>query len=156
MDDHRGAYKMLSSEAIIVISQCVASSLLFALFALFHPHSHPRFPVPLSLQVPESACECMQLEVIPERAPFRESSRGGGSERGRSTIRLEDGPLTFWTCFECFRLSWRSWGLSRTLAVLFWILWGLPGALFGALGARFLSLFGVSVWSSRVFIIFGA
>ena len=50
-DDHRGAYKMLSSEAIIVISQCVASSLLFALFTLFHPRSHRRFPVPLSLQV---------------------------------------------------------------------------------------------------------
>ena len=43
---------MLSSEAIIVMSQCVASSLLFALFALFYPHSHRRFPEEIySLQV---------------------------------------------------------------------------------------------------------
>lgn len=42
----------------------LASSLLCALFTLFRSRSHRRFPVPLSLQVPESACSCRQLEVF--------------------------------------------------------------------------------------------
>ncbi len=59
----------------------------------------PSFPVPLvatgkyvHMCIPESACECMQLEVTNSRAPFRESSRGGESERGRYTTSLGEAP----------------------------------------------------------------
>ena len=47
----------------------LASSLLCALFTLFHSHPPPRFPVPLVstgifIYIPESACSCRQLEVV--------------------------------------------------------------------------------------------
>ncbi len=54
----------------------LASSLLCALFTLFRSRSHRRFPVPLSLQVPESACSCRQLEVVSIGFPLGKEQRG--------------------------------------------------------------------------------
>ena len=62
----------------------LASSLLCALFTLFHSHPPPRFPVPLvstGIYIPESACSCRQLEVV-NRVPFRERAEGESPRGG--------------------------------------------------------------------------
>ena len=70
----------------------LASSLLCALFTLFHSHPPPRFPVPL---VSTGSGKRASSWRFYSRVPFRERMRGGESERGRKTIILEEGPLTF-------------------------------------------------------------
>ncbi len=79
------------SPDVFCLLMILASSLLFSVFTLFRSHPPRRFPVPLPLQVPESACACRQLEVV-IWVPFKDSSRRGESERGTKTTSLEEGP----------------------------------------------------------------
>ncbi len=60
------------------------------------------------------------------RVPFRERLRGGESERGRRTIRLEEGPLTFWSHFRYLLLFFRVLKSQRNLDMLLGIQFAPP------------------------------
>ena len=84
-----------------------------------------RFPVPLPLQVPESACSSGSWRSC-QGVPFRGRTRGGESERGRKGRWLEEGPLPFWCHFwekSSFKISLKKqWWKKGVHEWLFWAL----------------------------------
>ena len=104
-----------------------------------------RFPVPLPLQVPESACSSGSWRSL-IGVPFRGRSRGGESERGRKDGNSEEGPLPFWCNFWGKKVILKSLsknsGGQKSFMSDFSELWGAKGGQSRCFGVIFGTFFG--------------